>query len=61
MICVLVILNSLSIAAQRLGVNHLPLSNVIIDGTLNLEIKPFTSPYVQDTAFLSTSGISSGH
>ena len=61
MVCVLVMLNSLSIAAQRLEVNRLPLSDVIIDVIPNLQIKTFISSYAQDTAFLLTNGISSGH
>ena len=52
---------NLSRAAHRLEENCLPLSDVIVDGTPNLAIQPFTSAYAQDSAIISTNSIASGH
>ena len=61
MVCVLLMPNSLSRAAQRSEVNCLPLSDVIVDGTLNLAIQTFTCAHAQDSAVILSNAIASGH
>ena len=41
--------------------NCLPLSDVIVNGTLNLAILSFTSAHQQDSTVISTNGITSRH
>ncbi len=59
MVCILEMPNSLSRAAHRLMVNILPLSVVIVDGTLNFVNQPFTSTNAQDSVVILTYDIAS--